>query len=200
MAKQKNISANKNKAILNFIFEAGLLKRVKRSGWWVLGIDNPESVADHSFRAAFIGYFLAEMEGADSHKVSAMALFADTCEARITDLHKMAQSYFDFPRAEDKAFAQQTEGLPGKIKQNISGLLAEYRAQKTAVSVIARDADILECLIQAKEYFQYGFKEAVKFTKKAPVFLKTKSARRLWKLAKTGDANKWWQDIGEFGR
>ena len=31
------------KNVLDFISEAGLLKRVKRSGWWVLGIKDPES-------------------------------------------------------------------------------------------------------------------------------------------------------------
>jgi putative hydrolase of HD superfamily len=43
-----------DKRILNFISEAGMLKRVKRSGWSVLGIVNAESVAEHSFRCAVI--------------------------------------------------------------------------------------------------------------------------------------------------
>ena len=196
----KKKSPDKNTAVLNFIFEAGLLKRVKRSGWWVLGIDDPESVADHSFRCAVIGYLLAGMEGADCGKVLKMSLLADMCEARITDLHKMAQNYCDFPAAENKAAAAQIKYLPGKIRQDIYGLRAEYQAQKTRESIIARDADILECLIQAEEYYQYGFRGAAKFTQTPPSFLKSKSAKRLWNLAKTGDINKWWQGIGEFKR
>ena len=43
-------------------------KRVKRSGWWVAGIDDPESVAEHSYRTALLGYILASLEGADPTK------------------------------------------------------------------------------------------------------------------------------------
>jgi putative hydrolase of HD superfamily len=60
--------------ILNFISEAGLLKRTPRSGWFVAGIKNPESVAEHSFRCAVIGYCLAKMEDADPYQVLLMTL------------------------------------------------------------------------------------------------------------------------------
>ena len=51
--------------LTNFLYEMGLLKRYKRTGWMIAGIDNPESIAEHSFRTAIIGYLLAVMEGAD---------------------------------------------------------------------------------------------------------------------------------------
>ena len=51
-----------DKELLNFIAEAGMLKRVRRSGWSVLGIKDAETVAEHSFRCAVIGYILASME------------------------------------------------------------------------------------------------------------------------------------------
>jgi hypothetical protein len=35
-----------------YLYEAGQLKRVKRSGWWIAGVKDPESVAEHSFRTA----------------------------------------------------------------------------------------------------------------------------------------------------
>ena len=33
------------KSIARYIFEAGMLKRVKRSGWWAEKVETPESVA-----------------------------------------------------------------------------------------------------------------------------------------------------------
>ena len=48
--------------LTNFLYEMGLLKRYKRTGWMIAGIDNPESIAEHSFRTAIIGYLLAVME------------------------------------------------------------------------------------------------------------------------------------------
>ncbi|MBL7158470.1 MAG: HD domain-containing protein [Candidatus Omnitrophica bacterium] len=177
-----------------------MLKRVRRSGWWVLGIKDAESVADHSFRCAAIGYLMAKEEKASPYKVLVMTLFNDMHEARINDLHKMAQRYIKLEKAEDSSFSEQIEKLPLGIRKELSGLRREYRAQKTKESIIARDADILECLIQAKEYKEHGFKEAVKFMKKAPNVLKTKTAKELWKLARSSDINTWWERLSVFER
>lgn len=188
------------KNILQLIAEAGMLKRVVRSGWCVLGIKYPESVADHSFRCAVIGYVLAAMESVPPYKVLLMTLFNDIHEARINDAHKMAQAYLDFDRAEEKAFMGQTSALPERMRGELQSMRNEYIGQRTKESLIARDADILECLVQAKEYHEHGFKEAAKFMKKAPGVLKTKSAKKLWTYARKTSINAWWEKIGEFKR
>ncbi len=36
------------KDIIKYLYEIGQMKRVQRSGWWLVGIINPESVAEHS--------------------------------------------------------------------------------------------------------------------------------------------------------
>ena len=36
-----------NKNIINFIFELKQLSRIKHEGWKIIGIEDPESVADH---------------------------------------------------------------------------------------------------------------------------------------------------------
>jgi putative hydrolase of HD superfamily len=189
-----------DKALLEFISEAGLLKRIKRSGWWVLGIKDAETVAEHSFRCAVMGYVISKMEKVSPYKVLMMTLFGDIHEARISDLHKMAQRYLDYEKLEDKAFFEQISVLPPIIQGELLGLHKEYRKQKSKESIIARDADILECLIQAKEYYEFGFKEAHKFMNKAPEHLRTKSARRLWQSAKKMRLNDWWVRLGEFRR
>jgi len=189
-----------DKELLGLISEAGMLKRVKRSGWWVLGIKDPESVAEHSFRTAIIGYAIAKEEGVFPYKVLMMMLFGDMHEARISDLHKMAQRYVNFTKMEDEAFKEQISKLPRSMKDELTALHNEYRLQKSKESIIARDADILECLIQAKEYKEHGFKQADKFMIKAPSFLKTKTAKALWKLAKTSSLNNWWIKLSDFKR
>ena len=186
--------------IMEFIFEAGLLKRTPRSGWSVVGVSSPESVADHSFRCAALGYLLAHMEKVSSERVLLMTLFNDIHEARITDFHKMAQRYIDSEKAEDTSFKEQVSNLPEGVKKEMLGLRREYNEHMTKASVIARDADILECLIQAKEYQAQGWKAAGLFFKKAPKFLKTTSAKRLWQGVKGVDINKWWLSLSEFLR
>ena len=188
------------KAIVDFITETGLLKLTKRSGWSVLGIKDAESVADHSFRCAVIGFILAGMEKASAYNVLLMTLFNDIHEARITDLHKMAQRYINIERAENKSSDEQIASLPRSIRKELIRMRREYRRQTTRESIIARDADILECLIQAREYQEHGYRRAPQFMKKAPRFLKTKSAKELWRWAKKADLNSWWLRLSEFKR
>ena len=197
--KNKYTYAN-SKNLLNFFTEAGLLKRVKRSGWWVVGIKEAESVAEHSFRTAIVAYALAKMEGVSPYEAVMMALFNDIHEARINDLHKMGQRYIDFTKAEKHAFLEQMLPLPRVIKEELTSLHQGYSKQKSLPAIIARDADILECLIQAKEYHCQGYISAKEFFRKAPGFLKTKSARALWKAVKTWDINDWWIKLAKFER
>ncbi|MDE2213702.1 MAG: HD domain-containing protein [Candidatus Omnitrophica bacterium] len=187
-------------AILNFFAEAGLLKRVKRSGWWVAGIENPETVAEHCFRCAVIGYCIAHGEKADCFKVVTMTLFNDIHEARINDLHKMGHHYIDFRHAEQKAFADQISHLDKKLKNALQAMRQDYDRQLSRESIVARDADILECLIQAKEYVDNGYPAARTFFKRAPDYLKTMTARRLWRRARSWDSHAWWQNVVKFER
>ncbi len=190
-----------NTEVVRFIAEAGMLKRVKRSGWWVLGAKDGESVADHSFRCAVIGYILARMEGVPPYRVLMMSLFNDMHESRLTDLHKMAQRYFPGVReAETRAFREQTAALPPGMREELSELRGEYDRQESSESLIARDADILECLVQAREYQEQGYSEAVRFMKKAPTFLRTRSAIGLWDVVKSSSLNDWWEQLSEFER
>ena len=176
------------------------MKRVKRSGWWVAGIENPETVAEHCFRCAVIGYYIAFCEGVDPFKVVTMTLFNDIHEARINDLHKMGHYYIDFRNAEQKVFSDQVKNLNVKFKTTLSNLRKSYDQQKSRESIVARDADILECLIQAKEYFDNGYPVAKTFFKRAPGHLKTKTAKALWKSALKWDSHAWWQNVVKFDR
>jgi len=188
------------KNILDFIAEAGMLKRVQRSGWWMLGTPYRESVAEHSYRCAVIAYILARMEGVEVREVLLMSLFGDLPEARINDQHKVANRYLNSREAEKKAYEEQIDKMPGIIREELSGLRAKYDAQKTKESIIARDADILECLIQAKEYLDLGFGGAEKFFKKGPGHLCTDSAKELWDTVAEWDSGTWWEALGKFDR
>lgn len=185
---------------INFFAEAGLLKKVKRSGWWVAGIKDPESVADHCFRCAVIAYFIAHQEKVDVYKTVIMALFNDIHESRINDLHKMGHYYIDFKEAEKRVFRDQTQFLPSLISSELRHLREEYDTQKTKESLVARDADILECLLQAKEYYDNGHTKARRFFKTAPDHLKTGTARQLWQQMQHWDSAAWWENVVKFER
>lgn len=191
---------NPSVAALNFFAEAGLLKRVRRSGWWVAGIENPESVADHCFRCAVIGFYIAHEEKVDPYRVLAMTLFNDIHEARINDLHKMGHYYIDFKSAEKKVFKDQVSALSASLRLELENLRADYDTQLSAEALVARDADILECLVQAREYEDNGSPVARKFLKRAPGFLRTKTAKKLWKALQGWDSTVWWENVVKFER
>jgi len=198
--KQQKKTAPAAQSALDFFAEAGLLKRVKRSGWWVAGIKDPESVADHCFRTAVIGYYMALVEGVDPYKVVTMCLFNDIHEARINDLHKMGHHYIDFKQAEKKVFEDQVALLDNRVKKALSAVRKEYDTQKTQESLVARDADILECLVQAREYLDMGFCEAEHFFERAPDYLQSRTAKDLWRDLQSWDSSRWWQAVVKFER
>src|SRR5947199_7790692 len=104
----------------------GYLKQLKRAGWRLLGIPQPESVAEHSFRAAILGFILATLEGADPLKTATICLFHDTAEARIGDLHRLARRYINVGESEAIALVEQVQRLPEEAGNIIRSLLAEY--------------------------------------------------------------------------
>jgi putative hydrolases of HD superfamily len=199
-AKTASVREHSLAAAVNLFAEAGLLKKVKRSGWWVAGIKDPESVAEHSFRCAVIAYYLAHLEKVDPYQTVVMALFNDIQESRINDLHKMGHYYIDFRAAEEMVFKDQMKYLDERVKKEMNLFRSHYEKQSTKESIVARDADILECLMQAKEYYDHGYKKAEKFFQKAPNYLKTKSARAFWKHIKNWDSSDWWEKVVKFER
>jgi putative hydrolase of HD superfamily len=165
-------------AIARYLHELGALKRVRRSGWWLAGVRDPESVAEHSFRAAATAYFLAGLEGADRGKAVAMALFHDAAEARVNDPHRILKQYVDWAGVEEKVVSDQLRGLPAGPAGGLEGLLAEARARETLEARVAKDADRIECLLQAREYAEQGHK-VDEWIESSAGELSTESARRL---------------------
>ena len=197
MAKRKRDPLG---STLDLLGEAGVLKSVRRSGWWMIGMKNAESVADHSFRAALLGYVLAKMENVDPYPVVMMSLTNDLHEARINDLHKVGHRYIDFPAAEKKASAEQLAGLPAHVGEDLQRWSMELSGLTSRAGHIARDADILECMIQGKEYADRGNTRAIDWMRRPAHLLRTKSAKKLAVRLRTWKSDDWWQHLVTLAR
>jgi putative hydrolase of HD superfamily len=183
------------KPVADLIYEPGVLSRVRRSGWWLAGVDRPESVAEHSFRAALIAFVLAEMEGADPEKAAAMALFHDLHEARVLDMHKVGQRYADWEEAEAKAIGEQLARLPRGLKERISGYKHDFQGTASPEAIIARDADHLECLVRAREYQEAGNPQVGDWIANSRSRLRTASARKLAAQCLRTGPQGWWEGL-----
>ncbi|SCF07860.1 putative hydrolases of HD superfamily [Micromonospora coriariae] len=175
---------------MSFIFEAGVLKRAARTGWWFAGIKHPESIAEHSFRTALIGMMLAAMEGADPARVSMMCVLHDTQETRITDIPHIAKRYLTaVPNT--AVTADQVAACPPAVAEAITAAVTEYEAGQTLEAIVARDADKLECLVQAVEYRHQGIDNVQRWIDSSRAALKTASAHRLADAALAGQPLAW---------
>jgi putative hydrolase of HD superfamily len=184
-----------NKNLVNYIFEIGQLKRLKRSGFTLSGINQADSVAEHSHRAAIIGYILAEMEGANAEKVASMLLIHDLAECRVMDQHKVAARYQNNKQAEIIAFNEQLESLPPSIAKKFLRYFTETNERQSKEGIIAKDADWLELAFQAKEYVDIGYKSAVDLINNVEQLLETKSAKNLIADMKKTQFTDWWQGL-----
>ncbi|MEU8009891.1 HD domain-containing protein [Micromonospora parva] len=175
---------------MNFIFEAGVLKRAARTGWWFAGVKQPESIAEHSFRTALIGMMLAAMEGADPARVSMLCTLHDTQETRITDIPHIAKRYLTaVPNT--AVTADQVAACPPAVADVITAAVAEYEAGETLEAVVARDADKLECLVQAVEYRHQGIDNVQRWIDSSRAALKTANAHRIADAALNGQPLAW---------
>ena len=161
-----------------FLYEIGLLKRYRRTGWSQVGVPLPESVADHSFRVSVIASVLAAMEGANSQRAAFLALWHDSQETRTTDLPHLTKNYVS-AAANEQVTRDQVAPLPPSVAGMISTAVAEYEAAETQEARCARDADKLECLLQAREYQEQGHTNVQPWIDSSLAALTTASAKQL---------------------
>ena len=169
-------------ALAAFGYELGVLKRVRRSGWWHAGVRDPESVAEHSMRVAQLAAIIAAEEGADPVRASFLALWHDSQETRTGDLPQTATNYLTKP-APRQITADQTEKLPERSRELIRTAVDEYESRQTAEALCARDADKLEMLLQAIEYRDIGVHRVDGWIDSARQSFETATAKRIAEAA-----------------
>jgi putative hydrolase of HD superfamily len=182
------------KDTVKYLFEIGTLKRVARSGWWLAGIKDPETVAEHSFRTAIIGYILGKMENADADRCVLMCLFHDVNEARLNDMHKVVQKYIDADEAEKQINRDQVNRLPETMSADLENLLSDLKDRYSKEAVVAHDADLLECLFQAREYQSQGY-IVQDWINTCRAGLQTQSAQKLADECLEMEPSAWWDGL-----
>jgi putative hydrolases of HD superfamily len=177
-----------HKGIVNFFFELGMLKRTPRSGFQFLRSGH-ESVAEHSFRMALIGYTLARLTPqADPFRVVSLCLFHDVPEARTGDLNYVNKQYVEVH--EQEAINDLAKTLP--FGEDFRELLAEYRAQETIEAMLAHDADQLDLILELKEQNDLGNVYANQWIHFARKRLKTSIGQELIVQILATDSTDWW--------
>lgn len=168
------------KDLVDFFHELGKLKGKPRRGWVINDINNPESIAEHTFRAAMMAWALGRKKNLNMEKLLKMALMHDICEIYAGDTtpydsilprnkKKRAELMKTWPRfsnAEKKRLAKEKHKrekkaleklilkLPSDLKKEIKSLWLDYEMGLTAEGRFFRQMDRIENFLQSMEYWK----------------------------------------------
>ncbi|MBL1112413.1 HD domain-containing protein [Streptomyces sp. 110] len=165
-------------AVARFLFEAGALKQNRRTGWWMAGVRDPETVAEHAWRTSLIASIIAQLEGADPARAALMAVWHDSQETRTGDVNYLGKKYAPSPDPQ-AVTADQTVDMPEGLASAVRAWVGEYEAKESTEAVCARDADKLECLLQGLEYLSQGYENAQRWVDNSRSRLVTETGKRL---------------------
>lgn len=176
------------KRAVEFLFEVGMLKKTPRTGYQFLG-SGGESVADHSFRTAVIGFVLASLESAaDRSKVILMCLFHDFHEARTGDHNYVNKRYVSVD--EEKAIRD----LAGELVfgEEIRRIIDEFNTADSLEAHLSKDADQLDLILELKEQMDLGNVYAKEWLSYAVRRLMTESGKEMAREILKTDSTDWW--------
>ena len=128
------------------------LKEVRRAGWARVGIQDAESVADHSFGVAFAAMVLTP-PGLDRLRVLELALLHDLPEVEVGDITPHdGVTHDEKRRREDAAAAALFADHP-----HLLGLWHELEAATSPESRFVKTLDHVDLRLQARHYGARGF-------------------------------------------
>ena len=169
-----------NEMIEKFFEKVLELKNVPRQGWKEkLEIDNPESVADHSYSTTVLSMILSDMKGLDTKKIIRMALLHDLAESIIGDITPDHVRKNEKITKENHAIKQILKNLPDSIAESYFEIWNDYQKKISKEAILLHEIDKLEMAFQAKFYQKNGIsKEKLKtFFDTAKIEIKDKNLR-----------------------
>jgi putative hydrolase of HD superfamily len=160
---------------VSLLFESMLMKRLPRTGWLHVGAPE-ESIGAHSFGAAMISLALSRMEGLsqeDEHALLRRALLHDMHELRVGDLNAVTRQY----TKSDEARAERDLFFGTAFSPDLKLLQSER------LHMLSKDADKLDLLLMAIMNANAGNRNMVPFIKSALSQIRSKSGKKLARLA-----------------
>jgi putative hydrolase of HD superfamily len=143
--------------MLDFFKTAANLKKISRQGWVdKLSLNNPESVADHSYSMAIMSMVISDLEKYDSEKILKMVLLHDLSESHIGDYTPEQISKEKKNELENDAFNEIIKKLPDSLQIPYQNIWQEYQENNSPEANIVHQIDKLEMVLQAKIYQKDG--------------------------------------------
>ena len=136
------------------------LKKIPRKGWKEkLGLQNPESVADHSYITAIMAMIISDLNGFDTQKIMKMSLLHDLAESITGDLIPEEISKKEKTELENQTISEIFAKLPANLADNYTKIWHEYQKKESKEAELVHEVDRLEMALQARKYRSEGLPE-----------------------------------------
>ena len=147
---------NVNRTLLDLLLEIQRLDRVPRVGYVLRGVNDPESVTEHTWHVLFLVWSLGpRIEGIDVGRAVEIALLHDIAELRIGDLPLTGARYFPAGvknAVEAAAMADILAPLPERALR----LYDEYQRGASPEARLVKACDKLQLMIKVTVYESWG--------------------------------------------
>ncbi|KAK1133328.1 hypothetical protein K0M31_011143 [Melipona bicolor] len=125
---------------------------MKRTGWVLKNVSDPETIAGHMYRMAMLSFLVDSNENLDKVKIMQMTLIHDLAECIVGDI----TPYCGIPpdvkhKLEDEAMENICK-LLGDRGPMILEMFREYEKQESPEAKYVKDLDRLDLIMQAYEY------------------------------------------------
>jgi putative hydrolase of HD superfamily len=129
------------------------LKDERRTGWQCRGVDDPESVAAHSWGVALLCLTFADDAGVDVDAALRLAVVHDLAEARTGDFPTRADASAEPVSPAEKARRERTAMAEfGAQLPHVQALWEAYEAREDETARFVKDMDLIDMCLQALVY------------------------------------------------
>jgi len=148
--------------LIKFFEVTNILKRLPRTGWLVKGINEPESIAAHSFSTILMALIFGfERKDIDLQKLLIMAILHDLGESYLGDLTPVSIELLGGnevkKRLEKEAITKLFDLLDENKQKNLLDIYEQYINNETEEAKLLHQIDKLDMLLQAIEYQKAGY-------------------------------------------
>ncbi|XP_076682664.1 5'-deoxynucleotidase HDDC2 isoform X1 [Andrena cerasifolii] len=140
------------KNLQEFMELIGRLKHMKRTGWVIRNIQEPETIAGHMYRMAVLSLLVDNKENLDKVKIMQMALIHDLAECIVGDITPHCGVPVDVKHKREDAAMEDICKLLGDKGPMILEMFREYEKQESPEAKYVKDLDRLDLIMQAYEY------------------------------------------------
>ncbi|PSN43630.1 HD domain-containing protein 2 [Blattella germanica] len=138
--------------LLEFLQLVGRLKSVKRTGWVLRHVGDPESVASHMYRMGILTFLFDNKDNLDKTRCLKLAVVHDLAECIVGDITpRCGVDPDEKHRREDEAMKELAD-LAGSCGNELYQLYKEYEEQRTPEAKLVKELDRFDMILQAFEY------------------------------------------------